>query len=152
MAGRQLDQDPFWGRTIPKLIGETAEQIAFVDWLKIKYPNLLKCSIPNDARRSYANARICSRMGLTPGAPDLFIFYGVGGYYGLAIEMKFNKNDLSSYQESFLNQLVENNYAVTVCYCCEYAQQALDDYLKGNLSNAKGIHYYMDKRVNRKRQ
>lgn len=75
---------------------ESDLQKAIVGWCKL---NQIFCySIPNEGRRGYSRGRLMKSMGLESGMPDLCIPYKRGGYGAYYIELKFDKNDLSSKQ------------------------------------------------------
>ncbi len=135
-----MTQSPFRPRK-KRSYNEEREQTVFVTWLAIQYPNIMKCTIPNDAKRGVVAASAAKRMGMTAGAPDLFIFQPHTGFHGLAIEFKYGKNKLSRAQLSFLTGLVERGYAAAVCWSYEDARNAFEDYFSNNMP-AGIINYY----------
>lgn len=118
------------------LATEHSEQCAFMDWLRLQYPNVYKVTyaVPNGAHlargpRSYMRLQ---KEGLRKGVPDIIIDYPCNGYHGARIEMKRKGNKPSPEQISFLNNLHEHKYACAICFNADEAKVFIFRYL--NLS------------------
>jgi hypothetical protein len=121
-----------------KIATETQEQMAIVKWLSL-HPTLkdFYCKIPNDGLRSSITGRQMQLTGLRRGAADLYIYYPVGKYHGLFIEMKRNKRYTLSErktetwiaQENFQNIVKSVGYAHFFCYGWEDAKNVIESYL-----------------------
>lgn len=108
----------------------------------------------NGGGRSKAEAGILKAMGVTPGVHDLFLpvmvrranLYGADPWGGLWIEMKVVKvrnhpskvgqmqvqaTEVSPEQEAWARRMIEQGYAVVICWWAEAAQAAIDRYLTG---------------------
>lgn len=113
---------------------ETAEQIAVVEYCAIKHIPVVH--IPNEGKRSAATGANLVRMGLKKGFPDLFIPRARGKYHGLFIEMKYGKGKTSPDQEEWIDILLREGYACTVCRGADEAINIIETYNK--LKNAGG--------------
>ena len=87
-------------------------------------------SIPNESKRSIANASRMKAQGLTAGILDVFIPYGTHGYNGFYIEMKAGKNKLTDNQKEYKEYLDNNGYKTAVCYHWEDAKREIEEYLE----------------------
>lgn len=104
---------------------EQAEQISFVQWVKYHHPEIGAdlFHVPNEGKHTDSYRSIQTRMGLSPGIPDLLFWC-----HPLVIEMKRDKGSLSESQKLRLSQAAEAGQFVAVCYGCEAAKEAFNDY------------------------
>lgn len=117
---------------------EHMEQTALVAWLRC-HPTLKKYFLKNDneGKRTPAQGFQAKRMGLRPGASDLFIAWPTKTYAGLWLEMKRNKKYTPSErarptwvaQEEFLNDMRSVGYAGYFCYGWEDGKRIIEGYL-----------------------
>jgi len=83
------------------MASELSEQMSLVKHLT--KAGLFFCAIPNGGKRDGKTARILAMSGVRRGAPDLLVFDPppVGGYVGLAIELKRVKGGKPSKAQIF---------------------------------------------------
>ena len=120
---------------------EWREQVAFVDWCLL-HPAFRDdfIRIGNDGCRTKAQGYIAKRMGLRPGASDLFLSRPSGGYHGLFIEMKEARYYPPSKvreehwirQKDFLETRRERGYAALFAFGCDHAIKIAEAYLNGD--------------------
>lgn len=112
---------------------EDNEQMILIRWAQFesgRHPELsLLFHVPNGGKRSKVEAARFKAMGVQAGVPDLFLPVPRGAYHGLFIEMKAPKWRTSDAQNTWIEKLKSNGYAVKVCYGFESAQQTLLSYL-----------------------
>ncbi len=133
-------------------MSEHTEQVALFQWAKVmepRHPQLaLMFAIPNGGKRKSGWWE--KAEGLKSGVPDIFlavprfpddiqsILYFDGAStmrisddmrFGLFIEMKYGKNKPSKAQKEWHEALIDEGYAVEVCYSFEEAKQAIIGYL-----------------------
>lgn len=94
-------------------MSEHDEQAGFFEWAAYsrgKYPELdFMFAIPNGGLRHVTVAQKLKAEGVRPGVPDTFLPVARGGYHGLWIEFKFEKNKLTELQE----QLTPHSSAIS---------------------------------------
>lgn len=88
---------------------EDVEQIKVVDWIRYNTDLPVHANI-NQGRRSFKNAHILKRMGLTKGVPDLTIPRATSSYHGVYIEVKTIDGKTSLEQELYLQMLRKEGY------------------------------------------
>lgn len=66
----------------------------------------------NGAHLSESQKRVMKAEGMTPGILDVFWALPRGGYHGLYIEMKADKNPLTEQQKLYKEYLEKNGYLV----------------------------------------
>lgn len=114
---------------------ESRAQQAFVEWFdavarkKFGVDPRLLYAVPNAARRSAALGAILKREGLRAGAPDLLLDVARGKWHGARIEMKKDDGVVSDEQRAFHRLLIEQGYAVRVCYSVRSAIEFVAEYL-----------------------
>ncbi len=86
-------------------------------------------AIPNQARRSRANASRMSAEGLLAGVPDVFLAVPRGDCAGFFIEMKASGGKLSENQRLMLARLTKAGYATLVAYSATDAINAIRAYM-----------------------
>lgn len=113
---------------------EHTEQVALFNWTKYqlkKYQELeLLHAIPNGGLRHPRVAKKLKAEGVKSGVPDLFLPVPKNNYYGLYIEMKFNKNKTTKNQDWWLSKLTEQGFLCKVCYGFEEAKNIILTYLR----------------------
>lgn len=114
---------------------EHDEQKALFQWAKWnegRYPELKWLfAIPNGGYRHIATAVRLKASGVKKGVFDIMLPVARGGYHGLFIEMKVDKNKLTESQAEFQQFLIKQNYKASVCYSMEEAKDAIMRYLIG---------------------
>ncbi len=90
---------------------ESTEQIGFLQWFRIKFPDILIFHIPNGGARHIKTATRLKEEGVVPGIPDLFI-----PTWNLWIEMKVPGGKLSKPQEGIIKYLESCGHTVIVGY------------------------------------
>lgn len=119
-----------------RLTPETREQIALFDWLKLT-PELFAVSfhIPNEGKRNARTGYILKRMGLKPGASDVFIAKASRGFHGLFIELKaLTQNGVygkpTASQMMFVENMQAQNYCAEVCNGADEAIELIKWYFQ----------------------
>ena len=105
---------------------EDAEQEAVVEYCDLLHIPIVH--IPNEGKRSLSYAARMKRMGLRSGFPDLLVPLARGGYHGLFIEMKYEKNKTTKEQKEWLERLAAEGYACAVCYGAAEAIKIIESY------------------------
>lgn len=110
---------------------EEDEQSDLFRWLRSAGRGYVAHSVPNDASSDPERIGALKRTGLTPGAPDLYVF-GPGG--NLAIEMKTPQgklSDLKPHQEGFLATLAGlPGWNACVCFGYVAALAAIERWME----------------------
>lgn len=108
-----------------------------VTWFRLQYPHIAKMliCIPNGTKfsgtakqRAIMGKRLKDE-GMTPGAPDLFLFVASGELHGLGIEMKVPIGKQSDSQLEFEAGLIEQGYGYVIPRTLDQFQQAIRRYL-----------------------
>ena len=95
----------------PRIPSEAQEQAAFVQYMRIKHPDILIFAIPNGGSRNKAEASRMKAGGVVAGIPDLFV-----PKFRLWIEMKRRKGGtVSEKQKEIMKYLVSVGYQCAVC-------------------------------------
>lgn len=112
---------------------EDGEQEAVIQWatlMRNARPELLNLyHVPNEGKRSKAEAARQQRLGLRRGVPDLILDYPKGIYHGLRVEMKVKPNKTTADQEAWLERLASAGYCVAVCYSAQEAIETIQAYI-----------------------
>lgn len=119
-----------------RIPSEHEEQKALFDWAEVmayKYPELnLMYHIPNEGKRSFAQANRLKSEGMKSGVPDIFLPVARKGYHGLFLEMKRTKGgQVSDAQKAWISALREQGYFVAVGHGCTEASELILIYLGG---------------------
>ena len=110
---------------------ESTEQIILVNRVRQLYPDVLIFAIPNGGQRSITEAVRLKAEGVLAGVPDLFLARAGENSHGLFIEMKRVKGGkVSAKQQSVMETLKHEGYAVLVAYGCDEAWPYVEQYLK----------------------
>ena len=70
---------------------EYYEQVAIINYIKYKYPDIIFTIAPNGMRLPIGVAVKLKKMGYSKGTPDIMIFEPNKKYHGLFIELKCKK-------------------------------------------------------------
>lgn len=107
---------------------EDDEQIAFVNWFKLKYKDYLIFSIPNGGSRNKIEASKLKKTGVTAGIPDLIIL--MPNKEILFIEMKRQKGGiLSPVQKTIIKIIEKLGFKVLIGYGFLDAKSKFEEYL-----------------------
>lgn len=119
------------------VMSEQQEQILFVEWLRLQPVfRELEIKIDNEGKRQPWQGAIAKRMGLHPGASDLFIAKPTHDYHGLWIEMKRRKRyTITPSQIRFCTVMRKQGYAAYICRGFDEARTVTERYLAGALLN-----------------
>jgi len=98
---------------------EDKTQMAILDYCRLRYPELAECviKIHNEGQRSRSTNKILPRLGLRPGASDLFFAFPTSKYHGLFIEVKKDgwkptaaQKEHLARQQDFIDQMKSRGY------------------------------------------
>ncbi len=103
---------------------ETLAQIAIVEYIK-QCTDLPVIHICNEGKRGIVMGGIMKRMGLHPGASDLFIPRSNTRYHGLFIEVKVGKGKLSPAQSIFIDKMLHENFQAIAVWGAEQGIHAI---------------------------
>ena len=96
---------------------EHAEQVAFLQWFRLKYRGVMIFAIPNGGARNKATAGRLKAEGVTPGVPDLFI-----PAWRIFVEMKRTKGgQVSQAQKDMMDYLKGCGYSCIIARGCDDA-------------------------------
>lgn len=118
---------------------EDSLQIAVADYLRLQYPYVLFCHIPNGGSRNAIEGAKLKRMGVKGGMPDIMIFKAdikrvnikdAKFNFGLFLELKIKPNKPTKNQIEIMANLRDEGWAGDVCYDFESAKKLIDNYLK----------------------
>ncbi len=114
-------------------ITEDNEQEFVFEWAQMqsgKYPELkLMYHVPNEGKRSASYGARLKRSGMKTGVSDICLPVSRGGYHGLYIELKVNKNKPTKEQREFTELMLEQEYLACVCYGADEATSMIKKYL-----------------------
>ncbi len=110
---------------------ESRLQRSCVKWFRMQHRALAKLliAVPNGGKRSKIEAMIMSGEGVTPGMTDLLLLVPRGKYHGLCIEMKYGKGTCSAAQNEYHELLLQQGYAVAVCWTLDEFMKDVNEYL-----------------------
>lgn len=105
------------------LPSEHAEQSAFINWFRWKYPTVRIFAIPNGGWRNPATAKLLKAEGVVKGVPDLCI-----PAWGLWLEMKKRKGGtVSPEQKDWIEYLNGCKYRAVVCNGMDEAMKVIEE-------------------------
>lgn len=130
---------------------EHEEQALVVQWAKLnerRFPELqMLYAIPNGGDRHPAVAARLKATGTKKGVPDLCLAVPRSGFHSLYLEMKrrkprrtktkglrFDRTKTSPEQDEWIAGLRAVGHAVRVCWSAEEAQDVIERYLNGTLT------------------
>lgn len=93
---------------------ESTSQIQIVNWVK-QCTKLKVYHFVNEGKRSPTMGNILVRMGMTAGVSDLFFPRSNSEYKGLWLELKVGSRKLSTHQQKFLDDMIEEGYCAVCC-------------------------------------
>ena len=122
---------------------EWQEQCIVIEWVNLQ--PLLRgyvIKIGNEGRRTPQQGAFAKRLGLLPGASDLFVARPAGGFHGLFIEMKQHRDYSPSEKRSpswlaqaeFMRRMQSAGFAATFAFGADQAIQFIKSYI-GNSFN-----------------
>lgn len=118
---------------------EDRTQMAILDYCKLAYPKLHAAviKIHNEGQRSRSTNRILPRLGLRPGASDLFFALPAKNYAGLWMEIKKDGWKLTTAQKEhvdrqlkFIKQMQENGYMARMIVGTDEGIKLLNEYMR----------------------
>ena len=115
------------------LNGEAGECIDLLKKVKFQGHELdLMFHIPNGGKRSKAEAARFKELGVMAGVSDVFLPVARNGCHGLWIEMKrLRSGRPSKDQLEWIENMIKQGYAATVCHGWEQAKDAIEKYMEG---------------------
>lgn len=117
-----------------KVASEDEEQATLIECCALheaKYPALrLLYHVPNGGYRTIKTAKRMKELGVKPGVPDLFLPVAVGGFIGLAIELKSMTGYASKEQKQWIADLRSHGWRAEVCRGWEQAWGVVREYLE----------------------
>lgn len=117
------------------------EQVQLFAWSE-NLPELkLMHAIPNGGKRDIRVAIKLKEEGVKAGVPDIFLPLPRGGKHGLFIELKRRKyGRVSPEQLYWLDALMREEYACSVCHGREMARDVILDYLRSGTDDKHTGH------------
>ena len=119
--------------SLPADTPETIIQQNLISWFKVKYKDIYDSgalfAVPNEGKRSRANASRMKAEGLLSAVSDLILLVPRGGYHGFCMEMKKKGKKPSADQAEWLSHRRLSGYYAEYYDTLESAQAAFDIYL-----------------------
>ena len=108
---------------------EHSEQVGFINWFRVKYPNVLIFAIPNGEKRAITVAKRLKAEGVVRGIPDLLI-----PQWTLWVEMKrISGGRLSPEQKAMIQYLEGIGQKVIVAKGAADASKQILEFCNENL-------------------
>ena len=108
---------------------ESSEQIAFVNWFRINYPELIIFSVPNGGFRNVIEAKRLKDEGVLAGSCDILVLMPKGK--SLFIEFKKQVGGtISKEQKKFMKELERLEFDYFVAYGFRDGVEKLQNYFK----------------------
>jgi len=109
---------------------EAQLQKAVVNYIKLRWPQIRYCASLGGQYQKFPSQRKKAKdTGYVAGFPDLQILEARGGYFGLFIEIKLNKQCYASqYQKDWIEDLLVRGYQAKVCKGYDECIDLLEDY------------------------
>lgn len=106
---------------------EHQEQVDFVKWFRVSYPDVLIFAIPNGGYRSRVTASRLKAEGVVKGIPDLYI-----PAWNLWVEMKRTKGgSVSADQKSMMSYLEKYcRHQTIVAKGSDHAKEQIDHFVQ----------------------
>ncbi len=119
---------------------ESVEQQRLFQWARMAAgarPELgLLYHIPNEGKRSVKTGARMKAEGLKKGVPDVCLPVARGGCHGLYIELKRERSGRATQEQvAWMDALMAEGYAVSLCHGWERAAEAIEAYLEGGEPN-----------------
>ncbi len=119
-----------------KPLSEEQEQIELIAWFKREYGEDMAEAFhhsPNGGLRNKPTARRFKYLGVRRGFPDLVLYLPIGGFVGLAIELKPTepKRNPSDWQLAWLRRLDICGFDTHVAHGIEAAKIIIENYVDG---------------------
>lgn len=118
----------------PPVIPETRVQQAFIKEFAYRWPDIYQSgalfAVPNQGKRSRANASRMKSEGMVRAVSDLILLWPSNGYHGAVIEMKTKGGKVDSEQLNWQAHRRQSGYAAAVCWSAEEAINFCIEYLK----------------------
>ena len=112
---------------------EEQVQTAIVEYIKWQYPDVKYCASLGGIRTGLKQAKKAKKTGYVKGFPDLQITEARGGYHGLFIELKFDKQCYPSHeQKKWLEDLEKRGYKAVCSKGYEQTINIINEYLQQN--------------------
>jgi len=110
---------------------EEGLQTAVINFLKEYYPKARYCASLGGIRTGIKQAKKGKSTGYVKGFPDLQITEARGGYFGLFIELKFDKQCyMSGAQKDWLRDLESRGYKAVCCKGYDDTIKTINEYLQ----------------------
>lgn len=115
---------------------ESVEQQRLFQWARMASggrPELkMLYHIPNEGKRSRVTGARLVAEGLKRGVPDICLPVARGGCHGLYIELKRERSGRpTAEQTEWMDALMRQGYAVSLCHGWERAAKVIEEYLEG---------------------
>lgn len=107
---------------------EHKEQVAFVEWFKSNFPDLIIYAIPNGGKRGKKEAIKLKEEGVLGGVSDLCVLLPKGK--SLYIEMKCDAGTLKDNQIDFIDKAQNLEHNCIVAYSAKEASFKFLEFLK----------------------
>lgn len=104
--------------------------IEIVRYVSLQYPKARLHHSPNGGSRNPIEGAKFKRMGVSRGFPDLIFPDRMGGFNGMALELKIKPNKPTKEQNEWLNHFTSIGWITGVCYDFEQAKVYIDAYYK----------------------
>jgi len=85
-------------------------------------------AVPNEGKRSVANASRMKAQGIVSGVSDLIFLLPKHGFHGLCIEMKAPKMKQTDNQKEF-ELAITPNYKYVVCHSVDEFMKVITEYV-----------------------
>ena len=115
---------------------ERIEQIKVVNWVK-QCTDMLIVYIANEGKRTVIGGAIMKKMGLCPGACDLFLPRASRGYHGLWLEMKARSGKLTPKQIQFMCDIIDEGYYAVAVWNAEAAIEIIKTFYDSTASDSQ---------------
>ena len=128
----------------PKVQHERMLQESCVTWFRYQYPTIPIVSSVNGTELSGTKQqriikwKALEREGAVAGAPDLFVFFPAGGFYGLCVEMKYKAGKQGPKQKEFQAKVEPMGYKYITVRSFDQFQEDVNEYLNGRSNNKLG--------------
>lgn len=104
-------------------------QNAVMQYIKLKYPEVLAIHVPNEGKRTPFERYKFKYLGGVSGVPDVLIFHQNAFKAGLAIELKAGYNKPTQSQKDCLERLKMANWSAEWVNNFEDAQKLIDEHI-----------------------